>query len=215
MWKIRDFPQGALFLLPVQWCHRSPKPPAVFTIRLSSGSRIAFYRSPGLRISRTTKRAAPVRRNPRFPAPRRRLLDIAQGPIPNPRSDHCGPTQVRWRDCFFTISREFPPEAVSSDLSAGDRFARPGSQREARRESGARNPFLWDATNKSARFSAGMVIRRGFWRHWGVWGDRSHRSVLWSDGTIRPTVKNPDPERRRCRGIYKVKDRRGSRLRRQ
>ena len=39
--------------------------------------------------------------------------------------------------------------------------------------------------------------------------DKSHRSFLWSRGTIRPTAKNPDPERRRCMGIYKVKDRRG------
>ena len=35
--------------------------------------------------------------------------------------------------------------------------------------------------------------------------------ILWSHGTIRPTAKNPDPERRRCMGIYKVKDRRGRR----
>ncbi len=36
-------------------------------------------------------------------------------------------------------------------------------------------------------------------------------SILWSRSTIRPTAKNPDPERRRCMGIYKVKDRRGRR----
>ena len=36
-------------------------------------------------------------------------------------------------------------------------------------------------------------------------------SSTWSHGTIRPTAKNPDPERRRCMGIYKVKDRRGRR----
>ena len=26
--------------------------------------------------------------------------------------------------------------------------------------------------------------------------------VLWGHGTIRPTAKNPDPERRRCMGIH-------------
>ena len=33
------------------------------------------------------------------------------------------------------------------------------------------------ATNRSARFTGGKVSRQGFWRHWGVWGDRSTRSV--------------------------------------
>ena len=37
----------------------------------------------------------------------------------------------------------------------------------------ARDPFLWDATNKSVRFTVGNVSRSGFWRNWGVWGDRS------------------------------------------
>lgn len=35
--------------------------------------------------------------------------------------------------------------------------------------------------------------------------------ILRSRGTTRPTAKNPDPERRGCIGIYKVKDRRGKR----
>ena len=42
----------------------------------------------------------------------------------------------------------------------------------------ARDPFLWDATNKSARFTSGLVCRTGFWRNWGVWGDLSPRSVI-------------------------------------
>ena len=36
------------------------------------------------------------------------------------------------------------------------------------------------ATNGSARFTGGKVSREGFWRHWGVWGDRSPRSVIRS-----------------------------------
>ena len=42
----------------------------------------------------------------------------------------------------------------------------------------ARDPFLWDATNKSVRFTVGNVSRPGFWRNWGVWGDRSPRSAI-------------------------------------
>ncbi len=41
--------------------------------------------------------------------------------------------------------------------------------------------------------------------------DKVGVSITWSRGTIRPTAKNPDPERTRCMGIYKVKDRRGRR----
>ena len=37
----------------------------------------------------------------------------------------------------------------------------------------ARDPFLWDATNRSVRFTASNVCWPGFWRNWGVWGDRS------------------------------------------
>ena len=36
-------------------------------------------------------------------------------------------------------------------------------------------------------------------------------ATLWSHRMIHPTAKNPDPERRRCMGIYKVKDHRGMR----
>ena len=42
----------------------------------------------------------------------------------------------------------------------------------------ARDPFLWDVTNKSVRFTVGNVSRPGFWRNWGDWGDRSPRSLL-------------------------------------
>ena len=41
----------------------------------------------------------------------------------------------------------------------------------------ARDPFLWDATNRSVRFTASNVCWPGFWRNWGVWGDRSPRSI--------------------------------------
>ena len=34
----------------------------------------------------------------------------------------------------------------------------------------ARDPFSWDATNKSARFTVGNVSRPGFWRNWGGLG---------------------------------------------
>ena len=33
------------------------------------------------------------------------------------------------------------------------------------------------ATNRSVRFTGGNVSRQGFWRNWGVWGDRSPRSL--------------------------------------
>ena len=34
------------------------------------------------------------------------------------------------------------------------------------------------ATNRSVRFPARTVCVPGFWRHWGVWGDRSPRSFM-------------------------------------
>ena len=49
----------------------------------------------------------------------------------------------------------------------------------------ARDPFSWDATNKSVRFTVGNVSRPGFWRHWGVWGDRSPRSAIRGRGAGR------------------------------
>ncbi len=52
--------------------------------------------------------------------------DDGQNPIPDPSQTRFSPIQTNWRACFFTISREFPPEAVSRDLSAGDRFAPTG-----------------------------------------------------------------------------------------
>ena len=52
-------------------------------------------------------------------------------------------------------------------------------------ESCARDLFLWDATNKSVRFTGGNLSRQGFWRHWGVWGDRSPRSFLPQGGGVR------------------------------
>ena len=118
------FPTGCFVFLPVQSCHRSPKPPAAtvpFTVSPGSpeaGSRFADRPSSG---SRSPPNGCPPElRNPRFPAPCRRLLDIAQRPIPCPWSDHLGPTQARWRACFFAISREFPLEAVSSEILAED-----------------------------------------------------------------------------------------------
>ena len=52
-------------------------------------------------------------------------------------------------------------------------------------ESCARDPFSWDATNKSVRFTVGNVSRLGFWRNWGVWGDRSPRSAIRGRGAGR------------------------------
>ena len=34
------------------------------------------------------------------------------------------------------------------------------------------------ATNRSAGFTASNVCWPGFWRHWGVWGERSPRSFF-------------------------------------
>ena len=42
------------------------------------------------------------------------------------------------------------------------------------------------ATNGSARFAGGKGSRQGFWRHWGVWGDRFPRSVLRSGLPEKP-----------------------------
>ena len=40
------------------------------------------------------------------------------------------------------------------------------------------------------------------------WRTLTPTLILWRRGTIRTTAKNLDPERRRCMGIHKVKDRR-------
>ena len=42
------------------------------------------------------------------------------------------------------------------------------------------------ATNKSVRFTASNVGWPGFWRNWGVWGDRSPRSFL---GDLMPSER--------------------------
>ena len=44
------------------------------------------------------------------------------------------------------------------------------------------------AANKSARFTARMVCGTGFWRNWGVWGDRSPRSAIRGRGAGRGIV---------------------------
>ena len=49
------------------------------------------------------------------------------------------------------------------------------------------------ATNGSARFAGGKVSRQGFWRHWGVWGDRFPRSVLRSGLPEKPRPALPPP----------------------
>ena len=54
----------------------------------------------------------------------------------------------------------------------------------------ARDPFSWDATNKSVRFPVGNVSRPGFWRNWGVWGDRSPRSAIRGRGAGRGIVRS-------------------------
>ena len=46
------------------------------------------------------------------------------------------------------------------------------------------------ATNKGARFTVGNVSRPGFWRNWGVWGDRSPRSAIRGRGAGRGIVRS-------------------------
>ena len=77
-------------LPPVQSCHRSPQPPA---------APVPFAFAPGSPESRVA-------------------CDDGHNPIPDPSQTRFSPIQANWRACFFTISREFPPEGVSRDLSA-------------------------------------------------------------------------------------------------
>ena len=93
--------------------------------------------------TQTTKRTAPVWRNPCSSTGARWILDNVQGPIPNPWPGLTKPTQARWRACFFGNSR---------------RLRLSGFQAAFRRTMASRRPSSWRSTHGGSTEPSGRRV---------------------------------------------------------
>ena len=141
LWKIRDFPQGASFCFQFNLATDLPSPQPHPGRLLSPLDRwkqdrvLLIARAPDL-----ADHLAGGGRAEESPFPR----STPEAPGHRPGAYTQPPVRSLWANTgrlaglFFTISRESPPEGVSSDVSAGDGFA---PAFEAGRKSCAWDPF--------------------------------------------------------------------------